>query len=206
MRSQAVAFIGVTLLVGWSSMVKAEEVAPPVAAATPMERAKKVPTPLDQEAIEKQRVVRAVAVIGGAALGLGTALPIVLAPDMWKAGADPRLVALNAVTALGVQMAAVSVATWGLAEIYMMLEINKWLSVPVGCLGGFIAAGAAGAVSFATMMGMARALDTVSMGEVVSGWYVAAGLGLIAGAFWGSFYGFIPGAIMGPGISFYMDY
>lgn len=90
-------------------------------------------------------------------------------------------------------------------KLYTKWQIKKAWSPLVGIACGIATGAVIGAAGFTTTICTGDALnviDTGTMPNLLAGF----GMSILAGGFWGGFFGIVPGLVIGPGISFYMDY
>jgi len=153
---------------------------------------------------EKERMVKRISLIAGAAIGLAFGVFTVCTQELYVENTPSWKIAVTAVPAMIIMTGASSLACWGFAETVMGLRINKWFSFPGGILFGGIAAGLAGAAGFSSIFLFGTPLGIMATGEATT--LTNFGLGALAGLVWGGLFGIIPGVIFAPAISFYMDY
>ncbi|MGC9313411.1 MAG: hypothetical protein ACP5IA_12025 [Sediminispirochaetaceae bacterium] len=90
-------------------------------------------------------------------------------------------------------------------KLYTKWQIKKPWSPLVGIACGIAAGAVIGAAGLTTTICTGDALnviDTGTMPNLLAGF----GMSILAGGFWGGLFGIVPGLVIGPGISFYMDY
>jgi len=119
-------------------------------------------------------------------------------PETWKQ-------VLVAVPSIAV-FTAVSGWTMGkFMELYTEWEVKKAWSAPVGMACGAVAGAIIGTTGFTTAIGIGAALDIIDTGTLPN-YFAVLGMSILAGGLWGGLSGIVPGLLIGPGISFYMDY
>lgn len=105
-------------------------------------------------------------------------------------------------------MVFTAASAWAMStylKLYTKWQVKKGWSPLVGMAGGIAAGAVIGAAGFTTTICTGDALgiiDTGTMPNLLAGF----GMSILAGGFWGGFFGILPGLVIGPGISFYMDY
>lgn len=158
----------------------------------------------------REQTVRRVASYVGLVGGIGVAgvctvgFGLLGSETMITQGAPAGRVVLDIVPSFAVFAGATWLASRAFVEAFVRLEVNRWLSVPVGAAFGGAAGVAIGVLGFTTMFAIGQPLGIMAIGDMGFGEVVY--YSVLAGALWGGLSGLIPGAILGPAISFPLGY
>jgi hypothetical protein len=110
-----------------------------------------------------------------------------------------------AVPATAAYTAAGAWSTAAAARLYTRWEVPPLWSVPAGMVCGAAAGAVTGAAGFTATMAVGKPLGVIDTGTFDS-YLSVLGMSVLAGAFWGSFAGALPGFVLGPVVSFYLAY
>lgn len=119
----------------------------------------------------------------------------------YKSGAHPAVAFLSAALSTTVFAGVGALGLLAFAEAMLRFPGSDWWSLILGPLAGTAAAAFIGAVGFSSIVLFAVPLGVMDENERLT-YLGAVGMGLWSGAFWGAFFGPLPGLVLGPAVRF----
>ena len=163
--------------------------------------------PLTQS--RKEEFALKASLVAGAVFGVGADVyHAFMFAEGFEEDMDPAVGPVIITATMLTQLVSATALTYGFTYAYTQLEVNKWLSVPVGILGGALAGGISTGLTYGAMFAIGIPNGAMKMNnlEWVDTWWEAFGYFFAVGSIWGALAGILGGGVAGPVLSFSLGY